>query len=142
MTDQTPPKDETTHAESIFEQPSQSDLVDELRELGENIKSFLHALWESQERKQVQQEIETGMAELGASLSKAAGDFQQSPTGQRIQEEFKEIGERIRSGEIEATIRQDFLSALRTANSELEKVLKKMASTETEEANSTPGPET
>ncbi len=108
----------------------QKDLADELRELGNHIKDFLHAFWESQERKRVEQEIETGMSNLGDSLNRAANEFQHSPTGQRVKEEFDTISERIRSGDMEASVRRDFLSALRTANSELEKALKKMSSVE------------
>jgi serine/threonine protein kinase HipA of HipAB toxin-antitoxin module len=106
----------------------QNELADELRELGDHIKNFLQALWESQERKRVQKEIEEGMTNLGASLNQAANEFQQSPTGHRIKEEFDSIGQRIQTGEMEASIRREFISALRTANIELEKALNKMSS--------------
>jgi len=109
---------------------SQKELADELRDLGNHIKEFLHTFWESQERKRIQQEIETGMTNLGESLNQAADEFQHRPTGQRVKEEFDDISERIRSGEMETSIRRDFLSALRTANAELEKALQKMSSAE------------
>jgi hypothetical protein len=125
MTDQ-----ERTNQDKVPGEPSQNDLADELRELGIHIKDFLHAIWESQERKQVQQEIKTGLSGLGASLSQAATDFQQSPSGQKVKEEFETISERIRSGEMEAAVRRDFMSALRTANAELSKALNNMAAAE------------
>jgi hypothetical protein len=113
---------------------SKKELADELRELGNHIKDFLHIFWESRERKQVQQEIETGVSNLGESINRAASEFQQSRTGQRIKEEFDSMGQRIQNGELESTIRQDFLNALRTANAELEKALQKMSSEEKTDA--------
>ena len=131
MTDQERKEKETTQGEA-----TQGDLADELRVLGENIKNFVRALWESQERKRVQQDIETGLAGLGASIGQAANEFQQSQTGQRMKEEFEEIGERIRSGEMETALRNDFLGALRTANLELEKALNKMSTPKETQAGS------
>ncbi len=121
---------------------SQNDLADELRVLGDNIKDFLHFLWESQERKRVQKDLEAGLSNLGASLNQAAAEFQQSPTGQRVKEEFEEISERVRSGEMESTIRRDFLSALKTANIELQKAIDKMASSQKSETGSETKPKT
>ena len=131
MTDPQRPESEGPQSGSSQGGSSQKELADELRELGNNIKDFLHTFWESQERKRIQKEIEAGMTNLGESLNQAADEFQHSPTGQHVKEEFDTISERIRSGEMETTIRRDnFLSALRTANAELEKALQKMSSAE------------
>lgn len=130
MTDPEQTQSETEQDDSKQWQSSSNDLADELNQLGNNIKNFLQSFWESQERKRMQQEIESGLSSLGQSLSQAASEFQQSPTGQQVKQEFEAIGERIRSGEMESTLRRDFLNALRTANAELENALRKMSPVE------------
>lgn len=142
MADQEPTGEKATQGEPAPAQASQNEIADELREMGTNIMNFLQALWESQERKRVQKDIEAGLANLGTSINQAAKEFQQSPTGQRVKDEFEEISERIRTGEIETNIRRDFMAALKTANAELEKALNKMSSSEKDQTGSQPDSKT
>lgn len=100
----------------------QGEVAKEFRDLGENLKNVLQMAWESPERKKLQAEIEAGLTELGTSINKAAEDFQESPTGQRLQSEVKDLGERVRSGEVEAGLREQILSVLREVNAKLKKV--------------------
>jgi hypothetical protein len=89
--------------------------------LGRNLKSILQAAWESEERRKLQQELETGLAELGRSLNQTVDDFKESPTGQRLRADAEDLRTRIRTGEIETEVRDDLLSVLRRVNVELEK---------------------
>jgi len=53
-------------------------LTDEIRELGNNLSSILHTLWNSPERQETQQEIESDINELEATLNKnCSGIFSQ-----------------------------------------------------------------
>ncbi len=52
---------------------------EQLNELGKNLREALQTAWESEERRKLQQEIEDGLANLGASLSQAAKDFSKQP---------------------------------------------------------------
>lgn len=97
------------------------DLADEFRNLGENLKTFFQTAWESEERKKFQQEIKDGMEELGNSLSQAASEFKESPTGQQLKSDIEDLHARVRSGEVENKFRTELLSVLRTINTELEK---------------------
>jgi HD-GYP domain-containing protein (c-di-GMP phosphodiesterase class II) len=103
------------------EDPSQSDVTSEFRRLGQHLKEILQATWESQERRKLQQEIETGLSELGRSLNQTVEEFKESPAGQRIKTEAEDLRGRIRSGELESQLREDLLSILRRVNTELEK---------------------
>jgi len=98
------------------------DLTAEFRNLGKNLKSILRSAWESPERKKLQQEIETGMTELGSSLDQAVNELKDSPTGQRLKEDARDFQERLRSGEVDKRIREDLLSVMQRFNAELEKV--------------------
>jgi hypothetical protein len=104
------------------ESRSQANTIgDELRALGDNLIAALREAWGTPERQRLQNEIETGLADLGSSLKKAAADFETSPTGQRLKADIDDFGERVRSGEVESKLRSELLEALRAVNSELEK---------------------
>jgi hypothetical protein len=98
---------------------------DQLNELGKNLREALQSAWESEERRKLQQEIEEGLANLGASLSEAARDFSNSPTGQSLKEDVKDLNERWRTGEVKSKVRSDVTDALRKVNDELQKATRK-----------------
>jgi hypothetical protein len=105
--------------------PDPGDLINELRTLGNNLKDAMQAAWESPERKRVQQEIEVGLSELGATLSQVASDLHDSPARQRFHEDLEDLKQRVRSGEVETKIQSELLAALRAANAELEKAIRR-----------------
>jgi hypothetical protein len=97
------------------------DILEELRELGRNLQAMVQTMWESEERKKLEHELETGLTEAYNSLSKAAHEFAESPTGKNIKTELEDLGQRIRSGEVEAKVRSEILSALKSANEGLKR---------------------
>jgi len=103
---------------------SSNDVSAELRELGKNLREALRSAWESEERRKFQQEIESGLAELGASLSAAAKDFSSSPTGQTLKSDVDDLRERIRTGEVESKVRSEILEALHKVNNDLKNATK------------------
>jgi len=98
---------------------TEGSLLEEFRNLGKNLVDVLHTAWERPERKRLQQEIGEGLSELAVTLRQEVQAFQESPTGQRVREEFEDLRQRIRSGEVEAQVREDLLSALQQVNQEL-----------------------
>lgn len=102
------------------ESAPESEVAQEFRRFGDNLEDILRTAWESPERKKLQSEIKAGLAELEISVNKAATEFRESPTGQRLQTEVKNLGERVRSGEVESRLRTDLLSLLRQLNIRLE----------------------
>ena len=104
------------------ERERREDLAEEFRNLGNNLKSILLTAWESPERKKLQQEIETGMTDLGNSLDQTVREFKDSPAGQRLKEDARDFQERLRTGEVDKRIREDLLTVMRRFNEELEKV--------------------
>lgn len=103
------------------EAPFTGNLADELRALGENLHRVIRAVWESDDRLRLQQELETGLADLTRSLRSAAADFAESETGRRLKEDVRDLEQRLRSGEAEDKVRQDLTEMLRRLNAELEK---------------------
>jgi signal recognition particle GTPase len=98
---------------------------EQLNELGKNLRAALQSVWESEERRKLQKEIEDGMANLGESLSQAAKEFSESPTGKTIKEDVKDLQERWRTGEVGTKARTEIMDALRRVNEELQKATHK-----------------
>jgi hypothetical protein len=95
------------------------EISDELRALGENLRTVFQAAWDSDDRRRLQQEIETGIGELAESLSKAAREFSGSETGKQMKDDVRDLGERLQSGEVETKVREDLTAILRKLNEEL-----------------------
>jgi hypothetical protein len=120
-------------------QKSESTLVEEFRYLGQNLIEVLHAAWDSPERRRLQQEIGEGLSDLAVTLRQEIQVFQESPTGQKLREDVEDLRQRIRSGEAEAQVRGELLTALQRVNSELAKAAERWnASASQEEAASLP----
>ncbi len=108
------------------ETKSPSDNIgDQLNELGKNLRDALEFVWQSEERRKLQKEIEDGLANLGASLSQASKDFANSPAGKTIKEDVEDLQERWRTGEVESKVRSEVAEALRKVNEELQKATRK-----------------
>src|SRR3972149_6679029 len=115
--------DETSEPkrESSTEGAAEGEGTGEFRRLGDNLEEILRAVWESAERRKLQNEIQAGLAELEASLNKTAQEIRESRTGQRLETELKDFSSRVRTGELETELRENLLSLLREVNSKLEK---------------------
>jgi hypothetical protein len=103
----------------------EANITEELRLLGKNLVDLLRSAWDNPERKRLQGEIENGITELGKTLKTEAEAMVSSPTAQRVKTEVGEVGERIRTGEAQAKVRQELFDALKTANDELGKIIEK-----------------
>jgi NTP pyrophosphatase (non-canonical NTP hydrolase) len=115
MTDETPNTNEGDGSE----------ILDELREMGRNLRDALQSAWDSDERKKLQQELEDGLTEVSSTLNQAARDFKDSPAGQNLKSDVADFQERLNTGEVSLKVRSEIVEALRVVNTELRKVSKK-----------------
>jgi hypothetical protein len=117
-----------TEQNQTRQDPPNSDIADELRTLGKNLKDALQSVWESDERKKLEDEIRAGLADLGVTLNEAASDFRRSQTGQQLKEDVNDFRKRVHSGEVSTKVHDELINALRMANSELSKMSGKRSS--------------
>jgi hypothetical protein len=99
----------------------ESEISAEFRKLGSNLKEALHTAWDSPDRQRLEQEIKTGLREAAEALAGLAGEVVESDTGKKLRSEIESLGDRVKSGELEAKIREDVLAAVRALNAELER---------------------
>lgn len=101
----------------------QSDLADQFRELGENLKNIFQSAWESEEALKLKDELKDGFTELGTTATQAFDDFKAGEAGQNLKSEAEEFKTRVQSGELEAKARQEISKALEIINTELQKAI-------------------
>jgi hypothetical protein len=111
-------------------------LTEELGSLGRNLIGVLRAAWERPERQKLQQEIEGGLTDLGNTLRKEAKAVSDNTVTQRVKSEVEDLGSRVRSGQVEAKVRDELIGALHIVNTELSKVADILASSGKEAAQS------
>ena len=99
----------------------EENLTEEFRSLGRNLLSTLQAAWDRPERRNLQQEIETGLTELVNTLKNEAGNLASSQTGQKVKTEAEDLRQRVQTAEVDTAIRSELLKALKTVNAELAK---------------------
>ena len=121
--------------------PDENNIGDEFRTLGKNISTIFRTAWESQERRDIQKEIEEGLNEIISSLNKAAVGFQESNTGQRLKQDISDLNRRFQNGEVEGKIRKDISEVLSKINRELENNTHRWTSKPDQESTSEPIPE-
>jgi len=109
---------------------NEGNISDEFRTLGENLLKALNSVWDSPERKKLQQEIEDGLNQLATTLKSEASTFSESPKGQQLKSEFEDFRQRVRSGETEAKAREELIKALKLINAELDKVTSRWSGTD------------
>jgi hypothetical protein len=108
----------------------EGNLREEFRNLGQNIKNVLNGVWESQERRKLQKDVQDGLNELGKAVNELIDDIQSSEAGKKVVKGVDEFGEKLRSGEVEEKAREGILSTLHKINVELEKAISKFTSNE------------
>lgn len=104
-----------------------SDLVEEFRQLTENLKSAMQAAWESPGRQQLQADLKEGLEDMRQTFNQLATDFSESETGQQLKSDLQDLGDRVKSGELESQVRSELVSLLRRVNQELQSASDRMA---------------
>jgi hypothetical protein len=116
-------------------------LTEEFRNLGKNIFGMIQAAWDHPERKNMQQEIESGLRELGNSLRREVEDFSSSSAGEQLKSDIEDLGDRFRTGEAQTRLREELLSALRSANVEMQRAIQRLNKYQSEDKQQPPNQE-
>ncbi len=107
--------------------PTSESITDDLRELGSNLVNALQSTWESVERKELQRSVEKGISGVLAALEDTTDDLDLEDVSERVRAGFSQIEEKIRSGELEDSVRTNVTDILERINAELVQFSAKMA---------------
>lgn len=103
------------------ENHTKSETENEFIRLEQNIKESLEALWNSDDKKRFQNEIERGIVELTNTVSNYMDNVSSSSAAQKVKTEIDEFKNEASINEIHTRIRQEIIGALKHANDEIEK---------------------
>lgn len=101
----------------------------ELDALGENLQRAIRGVWESDERKRLQSDVEQGLEGTLQHLRRELREFQDSETGDRLKADLESVRSELHSGETAARVRQEILSVLQRLNAELERTARPASET-------------
>ncbi|MDX1436914.1 MAG: hypothetical protein R3335_08890 [Anaerolineales bacterium] len=103
----------------------ESDITQELRQLGANLSGTLRSAWESEDRKKFQHEIEAGLQGLGEEIRKAGDEIDVKGISEEVRTGVEGATQKIQSGEVGDRMRSELLSVLQTINAQLQDVQSK-----------------
>jgi hypothetical protein len=98
-------------------------LRQELEALGKNLVGALHSAWEAPESRRLREEMTSSLSDLAATLKREADALAHHPATQQVKNDVEQIGEKIKATEAQEAVRRELLGALRTVNTELQKVI-------------------
>jgi hypothetical protein len=105
---------------------SDEKISDGFKTLGDNLAGLLRAAWDRPERAKVQEEIETGLQELGHALNRVVDDVAESDFGKKVKTDLAGLKGKVEKGEVEEKVAGEIRSALGSVNAELEKLIQKL----------------
>jgi hypothetical protein len=100
----------------------------QFQSLGESLAEAFRAAWEDEENRQHMQEMQAGLEKMVNEIGQAVKEASESPEGQRAREEAKQAAESAKVAGAKAwqDARPHVLSALRSLDAELQKIINQM----------------
>jgi uncharacterized protein YPO0396 len=108
------------------EQKSGSELMDELDSLGKQLVAAVKSLWDSDESRQLRQEIGDGFVQLGQQVDDAIKTAQESETAQEFKAQVQETVDKARESDVAGRLQDNLVSGLHQLNTELGKLVTSM----------------
>jgi hypothetical protein len=105
-----------------------SEVGRQFQSLGESLATAFRAAWEDEGNRQQLRDLQTGLEKMADDVSQAVKDAGESPEGQKVREEVKKAAGSARAAGKTAwqDARPHVLSALRSVDAELQKIISRM----------------
>ena len=106
----------------MTEEKSDSELMDELHSLGTQLVTAVKSLWDSDESRQLRQEIGDGFVQLGQQVDEAIKTAQESEAAQEFKTQVHETVDKARESDVASKLEENLVSGLHQLNVELGKL--------------------
>ena len=103
-----------------------SDLMKELREMGQQLETAFRTAVQSDRAKQLQQDIVGGVRELATQVQSAVKTLQDDPRVQQAEQRGRQAVEQARDSKVVQDIQETFVSGLAQLNAQLRKVVDRL----------------
>lgn len=105
-----------------------SELNEELNRLAEAFSRAVQAAWRSDQRKQLQTNLNQGLTALVNSVEEILKDFGESEQGQEVREQAERVVERVRTSKVAADLQEGLTQGLRSVAEEMQEFAQRMES--------------
>jgi hypothetical protein len=102
-------------------QPGQ-ELLDELTQLADKFASVVKTAWESDQRKQIEKDVRTGLSTMAASIEDGFKQVASSNEAKDLQTKATEVGGKVSSSKFFADMTSVLTTGLRSLSDQLDKV--------------------
>jgi hypothetical protein len=106
----------------MTEEKTGSELMDELESLGKQLVGAVKSLWDSEESRQLRQEIGDGFVQIGQQVDEAIKTAQESEAAQEFKVQVQETVDKARESDVAAKLEENLVSGLHQLNVELGKL--------------------
>ena len=100
----------------------QGSLGDEIRGFGKSLGDFFKSAWDSEERKEVEEDLTSALNEVADTFRQLAEDITTGETSQQIKTEYEDLKERVDSGEFKEKAHSEISKAIQSVKEELDKI--------------------
>jgi hypothetical protein len=128
--DDTPSIDELKEQESVEitieeedlegkKEEVKSDVSEALRDLGRQFAETIQAAWNSQERREFEEDVREGVEQFADEVQKVFREAKESPTVKRVKEEANEAKEKVETKDVSRKARASLVDGLQWLSQEL-----------------------
>lgn len=123
------------------QQPGQ-ELLDEMTQLADKFASVVKSAWNSEQRKQIENDVRTGLNTMAASLEDGFKQVASSNEAKDLQTKATEVGEKVTSTKFFAELTGALTTGLRALSDQLDKVATDLQTKNAQSGASTPPADT
>lgn len=106
--------------------PAGQEIVDELSILADKFVSTVRLAWNSDQRKQIQNDLKSGLDQIAQSLEQGFDQVATSNEAKDLHTKAQEVGDKVTSSKVFADITGALTSGLRSLSDSLDKLSKDM----------------
>lgn len=110
---------ETHKAETHKEETHNDDIGDELNRLAESFGQAVRAAWNSEQRHQLETDLNRGLRSLVDNVESILKQFNESEQGQELKEQAGKVVEKVRTSQVTAELKEGVAKGLQTVAQEL-----------------------
>lgn len=100
-------------------QRQQDDIGDELNRLAESFGRAVRAAWNSEQRHQVEADLNRGLRSLVDNVESILKQFNESEQGQELKEQAGRVVEKVRTSKVTAELKEGLTKGLHTVAAEM-----------------------
>ena len=122
MTTQSDNKNEQTNTTGQSKQEAGAELIDELTRLGQKFAEVVEVAWNSEQRKQIEEDLRTGLATVANSLEDSFKRVSASKEAKEAVNAAEDVAEKVRSSKIGVELTSVLAQGLRALSEQMDKL--------------------